>query len=139
MSNIKSNLIKKECLAKNIEKQYKKTIEEDLKNIKDIDVLESISNFIKDCNPITLEEYINIHFDYQHEQVRRALEHEVRTTWLEINNNFEPSDGYIDHFSELYVQGHELDIWIHENGSLFNPCEIAIIIFKLWTKEIVFQ
>ena len=139
MSNIKSNLIKKECLAKNIEKQYKKTIEEDLKNIKDIDVLESISNFIKDCNPITLEEYINIHFDNYHEEVRKALEHEVRTTWLEIKNRFEPTDGYIDHFCELYVQGHELDIWIHENGSLFNSCEVAIIIFKLWTKEIVFE
>lgn len=139
MNDIKDNPIRKKCQARNMEKQYRKSIEEDLKNIKDIDVLESISNFIKDCNPITLEEYINIHFDYQHEQVRRALEHEVRATWLEINNNFEPSDGYIDHFSELYVQGHELDIWIHENGSLFNPCEIAIIIFKLWTKEIVFN
>lgn len=131
--------IRKKCTARKIEKEYRKIIEEDLKSIKDIDVLESISQFIKDCNPITLEEYINIHFDNYHEQVRKALEHEVRATWLEIKNRFEPTDEYIDHFSELYVQGHELDIWIHENGSLFNPCEIAVIIFKLWTKEIVFN
>lgn len=139
MNSIKNNKVRQKCIAKRIEKQYKESIVKKIENIKDIDTLESIENFIEDSKPLDLKTYISIHFDNYHEEVRNALEHEVRETWLDINNRFEPSDAYINHFCELYVQGHELDIWIHENGSLFNSCEIAVIIFKLWTKEIVFQ
>lgn len=134
-----TNQIRNKCVARNIERQCRESIMKKLESIKDIDTLESIDNFIEDSKPLDLKTYIDIHFDDYHEEVKKALEHEVRETWLDINNRFEPNDGYINHFCELYVQGHELDIWIHENGSLFNSCEIAIIIFKLWTKEIVFR
>lgn len=128
----------KKCIAKKIEKQWKNTIISRLDYIKDIDVLESIDQFVEECEPITLKDYINVHFDKYHSEIKKELEHEVRKIYLEIGNKFE-SDPYIDHFCELYVQGYSLDIWIHENGSLFNPCELALIIFKLWSKEIVFQ
>lgn len=130
---------KEKFIAKEMEKHWKESIVSKLNNIEDIDVLESIDEFIGECEPITLEEYINIHFDECHKNVREALEHEVRGICLYVFDKFEPQDAYINHFSEMYVEDYPLDIWIHENGSLFNPCEIATIIFKLWTKEIVFQ
>ena len=130
---------KEKFIAKEIENKWKCSIVRKLDSIKDVDPLESIDNFIEESRPLDLTTYIDIHFDNYNKQVRRALEREARQIWIDIDNRFEPNDAYINHFSELYVQGHYLDIWIHENGSLFNPCEIAIIIFKLWTKEIVFQ
>lgn len=121
------------------EKKIRKNIKNELNMIKDIDTLTKIENFIKESKPINLNTYINIHFDKYHKEIRKELEHQVRETWLEINNQFEPSCSYIDHFCELYVQGYSLDIWIAENGCLFSSYEMANIIFKLWTKEIVFQ
>lgn len=109
----------------------------EMERINDIDSLIAIEEFVRDCQPIDLHTYINIHFDEYHEQVRQAFEHEVRSIYLDIKDMLEPSCDYVNHFCELYVQGHELDIWIHENGSLFNPCELAVVIFKLWTNEIV--
>lgn len=128
----------KTCIAKSIEEQHKKNIIDNLNDIKDIDVLKSINNFIKDCKPLDLKTYINVQFDGYHSEIRKALEHEVRRIYLDINK-FEPTDAYIDHFCELYVQGHCLDIWIAEHGSIFSSYELANIIFKLWTKEIVFE
>lgn len=113
-------------------------INKELEKINDLDVLIEINDYIRNQRPTPLEYYIDRH--YQHDDaVKKALEFEVRQIWLDINNKFEPNSEYIDHFCELYVQGHELDIWIHEHGSLFNPCDLAQIIFKLWCKEIVWR
>ena len=130
---------KEKIMAKEIESKWKRSIIKKLDSIKDIDTLENIDNFIEESKPLNLTTYIDIHFDNYHKQVRRALEHEVRQIWLDINNRFETNDAYINHFSELYVQGHYLDIWIAESGTIFSSYELADIIFKLWTKEIVFQ
>ena len=128
----------KKCTARNIEKQCKKDIVDKLDDIKDIDVLKSIDNFIEDCRPLDLKTYINTQFDGYHSEIRKALEHEVRRIYLDIDK-IEPTDAYVDHFCELYVQGHCLDVWIAEHGSIFSSYELANIIFKLWTKEIVFE
>lgn len=122
-----------------LENEKKQSIIGKLNSIKDMDTLECIENFVMDSVPISLSQYIDIHFDAYHSEVKKALEHEVRSMWLDIGNRFEPSYTYIDHFCELYVQGHSLDVWIQENGSLFSGYELATIIFKLWTKEIVFR
>lgn len=111
----------------------------ELKKIHDIDSLIAIEEYIKDSKPIDLNTYINCEFDVHHKCVREELEHEVRTIYLEIANKFEPESEYINHFGELYVEGYPLDSWIQNRGSLFNAWEIANIIFKLWTKEIVFR
>lgn len=129
MSSIENNEIRK----------HKKSIVKELENIKNIEALENIEKYIKDCKPKTLEEYINLNFDDYHKEIRKALEHEVREIYLLINNRFCPEEKYITDFCELYVQGHCLDIWIGEQCPMFNPLELAIIIFKLWTKEIVFR
>ena len=134
------NAVKK-CIEKNIRRKYTESIVDKLNKIQDIDTLECIDNFIEECKPLDLKTYINVHFDGYHQEIRKALEHEVRSIYLDIEHldKFEPTDAYIDHFCELYVQGHCLDIWIAEHGSIFSSYELANIIFKLWTKEIVFQ
>lgn len=111
----------------------------ELKKIHDIDSLIAIEEYIKESQPINLNTYINSEFDVHHKYVREELEHEVRAIYLEITNRFEPKSKYISHFSELYIEGYPLDSWIQNRGSLFNTWEIANIIFKLWTKEIVFN
>lgn len=134
------NAIKK-CIEKNTARKYKENIVDKLDEIQDIDTLQTIDNYIEECKPLNLHTYINVHFDGYHPEIKKALEHEVRRIYLDIEriDKFEPTDAYINHFCELYVQGHCLDIWIAEYGSIFSSYELANIIFQLWTKEIVFQ
>lgn len=113
--------------------------------------LHDVLTFVKEKKPLTLTEYIkeNIgHNSYgcndmfQKPEVLKAFEHEVRAICLELGPSFKlvnTSSEYIDNFCEMYVQGHELDIWIHENGSMFNPCELAHVIYLLYTEEVVFR
>ena len=115
--------------------------------------LHDILSLVESKKPLKLREYIKQSFEEgkigglgcedinNQPAVLQAFEHEVRAICLELGPNFkliEPSSEYIDHFCEMYVQGHELDIWIHEGGSLFNPCELAFVIYLLYTGEVVF-
>lgn len=110
-----------------------------VKRIEDIDALLAIEQFVKENEPMTLRTYINCKFDTYHVAIRRRLEEEVLCIFDEVKDELKPSENYIDHFCELFVDGFEIDIWIHEQGTLFNPTMIANIIFKLWTKEIVLR
>ena len=113
--------------------------------------LYEVLSFIEEKKPLTLTEYIKEYFGsngfgcddvFKKQDVLIAFEHEVRSICLELGSNFElvePSSEYIDHFCEMYVEGHELDIWIHENGSVFNPCILAHVIYLLYTGEVVFK
>lgn len=119
--------------------QIKIQIKDMLERIEDADALLAIEQFIKENEPMTLRRYIDCEFNEYHVAIRRKLEEEILCIFDEIKDKLKPSENYIDHFCELFVDGFEIDIWIHEQGTLFNPTMIANIIFKLWTKEIVLR
>lgn len=112
--------------------------------------LEDILTEVQNKKPLSLKEYIKENFGhdsfgcdeiFRQEEILQAFEHEIRAICLELGPKFklvETTSEYIDHFSEMYVQGHELDIWIHEAGCVFNPCELAFVIYLLYTGEVVF-
>lgn len=119
--------------------KIKNEINNRLKNIKDLDSLLLINEFIKECEPINLKTYINIHFDDKSQDIKDAFEHEVREIWLKMQRyTVEPTSNYISHWSDIYVQGWQLDIFIAEEGALFSSYELADVIYRLWIKEIVF-
>lgn len=126
-------------------------IDEEIKPLS-LTQLHDILSLIKAKKPLKLREHIKKSFEEgrigagcdeinNQPAVLQAFEHEVRAICLELGPDFkkvETSSEYIDHFCEMYVQGYELDIWIHEGGSLFNPSELAFVIYLLYTGEVVF-
>lgn len=112
--------------------------------------LHDVLTFVEEKKPLTLTGYIKEHIGhdsygcdevFQKPEILKAFEHEVRAICLELGPDFElvrPDSEYIDHFCEMCVEGYELDIWIHEGGSMFNPRELAHVIYLLYTGEIVF-
>ena len=128
-------------------------IDEEMKPLS-LTQLNDVLSLVKEKKPIELREHIKKSFEEgriggigcqdinNQPAILQAFEHEIRAICLELGPDFkkiETSSQYIDHFCEMYVQGHELDIWIHENGSLFNPCELAFVIYLLYTGEVVFR
>lgn len=115
--------------------------------------LNDVLSLVEEKKPLKLKEYIKQSFkegkigglgceDINNQPaILQAFEHEIRAICLELGPDFEEieaSSQYIDHFCEMYVDGYEIDIWIHEGGSLFNPCELAFVIYLLYTGEVVF-
>lgn len=112
--------------------------------------LHDVLTFVEEKKPLSLTEYIKEHIGhgtygcddvFRKPEVLKAFEHEVRAICLELGPDFEKietSSQYIDHFYEMYVQGEEIDIWIQENGSMFNTYELAHIIYLLYTGEVIF-
>lgn len=133
-------------------REIRNKIDRELDKINSLTVLADIEFYIEKQKPLKLKDYIKESFKdgkisgagckeiNNQPAILQAFEHEVRAICLELGHNFEKVEAgpFIDHFCEMYVQGHELDIWIHENGSLFNPCELAFVIYLLYTGEVVF-
>lgn len=117
----------------------RKMIDEKLDKIESPEVLENINEYLWDCLPETLREYIDRNFDSRCNQIKRALEEEVRSIWWKIceQGGLEVAPNCDDHWSCLYVKDLDLDIWIAERGPLFNSIEIAKIIYKIYKKEII--
>lgn len=128
-------------------------IEENCKKLNN-DQLCEILRKTEECKPKILHEFIKEMFEeriygtgsirelFCNEKIYDAFEHEVRALCLELGNNFseiKANSDHIDHFCELSVNGQDLDIWIHEGGSLFNPSDLAYVIYKLYIKEITFR
>jgi len=138
VKNQKINKIKNKC--------------EDL-TIKQLDeVLDSFEKY----KPQTLDAYVREYAreniikpsETEIESVGRNLGTEVRSLCLELGCNFsklKATNNYAKHWCDLYVaeKGYpyaiELDTWISERVPLFNVYVLADIIYKLYTKEIVFR
>lgn len=132
-----------------------KTIREINEEIKEMNItqLEDILSIAREKRPLKLKDFIRQEFENKRirgvgcqdinnqPEILQAFEHEIRAICLELGPDFkkvETSSQYIDHFCEMFVEGEELDLWIHEIGSLFNPCELAHVIYLLYSKEVVF-
>lgn len=110
----------------------------------------------KNRKPKTLREFIEIFFNekyygtasikelYCNDTIYDAFEHEVRKICLDIGSNFEKvkkwSDNYINDFSDMLVErGVDIILYIRERGSIFNPNDLAYVIYLLYIKEITFR
>ena len=128
-------------------------IEENCKKLNN-DQLCKILKKTEEYKPKILHEFIKEMFEKEtyrsgsikelfcNEKIYDAFEHEVRSLCLELGYNFseiKASSDNVDHFCELKVNGQDLDIWIHEGDPLFNPSELAYVIYLLYTKEITFR
>ncbi len=127
-------------------------IESEIQNL-NITQLEDVLSVIKSKKPLNLKDFIKKEFDDREiggigckdinnqAEVRQAFEHEVRAICLKLGPDFKKiktKSQYIDHFCEMYVEGYDLDIWIQEHCPLFNPSELAFIIYLLYTEEVIF-
>lgn len=133
-------------------------IDEIKENCKELnnDQLCKILQETKNCKPKTLREFIEIFFNEKHYGTARikelycndtiydAFEHEVRKICLDIGSNFKKvkkwSDNYINHFSDMLVErGVDIILYIRERGSIFNPNDLAYVIYLLYIEEITFR
>ena len=100
--------------------------------------------FEKDSNYCGLEEV------YCNENVIKAFEMDIRRIWLKIKNNIVPQKDYIDHWSELYVETkvnscstktyeEDLDLWIMEQGFMFDSRDLAWVIFNIYCEKVTFK
>lgn len=118
------------------------------------DSLRKVLKLIEDEGKVYIKDYIlnfmnEYYKDEYDESILEALEHEVRKFCLALGyNKWEISkpfkkivadDEYIFSFWELKVRGQELDIWIEETGTIFNPKDIAIIICDIYCGKITFE
>lgn len=109
--------------------------------------LEEVKDLLKSKNPIYIRDYIDKFWSEHSEGFRDDLEHEVRKFWLNSGDNFhelsyrieKPKNKTPMHWSELSIHNQDLDIWIMESGTSFNPADIAQIIYLIYMKEITFR
>lgn len=130
-----------------------------IKRIKDTnnwDMLDKIENIIGEEDKVYITDFITEMFkknyplgtceytDHYHDPVIiDAFEEDIRRIYLKISNKLIPSSNYINHWCDLYVKtrGHELelDLWISEQGYLFNTSELCWVIFNIWCDKITFE
>ena len=101
--------------------------------------LKNILDDIKEMRPITLKEYINDKYSEYNREILNEIEKEATEIFI-VNSEDEmfKSDGYINHWSELKINGDIIDIYIAENYDfIINPYDLSEIVYKLWANEIV--
>lgn len=120
------------------------------------DSLRKVLKLIKDESKVYITDYIENFMNeyykdaYAYEEfIIEALEHEIRTFCSKLGYNKQEiskpfkkivaDDEYICSFWELKVRGQDLDIWIEEQGTIFNPKDIAIIICDVYCGKITFE
>lgn len=118
------------------------------------DSLRKVLELIRDESKVYIRDYIknfmNEYYEDEYEEfIIEALEHEVRKFCLELGYNrweiskpfkkISADDEYISSFWELNIKGQELDTWIEEQGTIFNPKDIAIIICDIYCGKITFE
>ena len=93
----------------------------------------------------------NIYGDvYCNNEVMYAFELTIRRIWIEIKDSLIPEGDNIDHWCELYVKRkpnqrsnklykEDLDIWISEQGYLFDSRELAWVIYNIWCEKVTFS
>lgn len=131
----------------------KRVIDEICEEMETLNVtqLKDVLSVVKRKKPMTLREYIDKEVFssfrdceeiFRKTEIMNAFEHEVRSLCLDLGPNFQKvrtNSEYIIGFTEMCVDGQDLDIWIQETGCLFNPWELALVIYLLYTKELVFR
>lgn len=113
-------------------------------DICDILTLYEIREKIKNTKPLFIRDYIDEFWDNHSEGFRDDLEHELRKFWIKLSGKgygcYEiEAKGDVDHFTDLYVHKQPLDIWVMEQGTEFNPTDIAHALYEIYIGKVVFK
>lgn len=96
--------------------------------------------------PIPLKVYIDKHWSEYSEGFRKDLNHEVRKIWLGISPGctdtmdcITPVEGceLIESVWDIQINGETPDIWVMEQGTVFNCTDIAEMIFNIYIGKVV--
>ena len=123
-------------------------VEDIIANLESIDILElyEIRKQINDRRPKTLEEFINQNYSEYSEGFRKDLDHEVRKLWLKLGPgckdpkaSFKIRDENLECMWDISICGTDPDVWVMEEGTSFNPIDIAQILFYIYIGKVVWR
>ena len=129
------------------EERKESVIEDIIENLvkTDIITLYDIKNILEKEKPLFIRDYIDKFWNDHSEGFKDDLEHEIRKFWNKINPNNSgmghynlEASGEVEHFTDLYVKGQDLDVWVMEQGTDFNPSDIAQSLFHIYIGKVVF-
>ena len=126
-------------------------------------VIEDIEKMINDANIIELykfrkamilakeetmyiNDYIDKHWNEYSDGFKKDLNHEIRKFWLKTGPGCK-EEGYLiesreneypEHWIDIEIDGEDADIWIMEQGTSFNPVDIAQALCDIYNGKITF-
>ncbi len=122
-------------------------VEDIIANLENLDILTlyDVRKMLEECKPLTLKEYIDKWWGKYSEGFRKDLEHEVRRMYLKTNplgeSIIEPASelDMIECMWDITINGESPDVWVMEQGTVFNYTDIAKIIFDIYIGKVVFK
>lgn len=126
----------------NKEKIVSEIIDE-IKTTKNMKVLCKIQDILENELPIHIRDYIDNNWLEYSEGFRDDLEHEIRKFWIKT------TPGCYSHIApvgtelpecwvDIYINNEAPDIWVMEQGTSFNPVDIAQTLFEIYMGKIYF-
>lgn len=115
----------------------------EIKTTKNMKVLCKIQDILEKELPIHIRDYIdNNWFEYS-EGFRDDLEHEIRKFWIKTTpgcySHIAPIGTELPEcWMEIYIENESPDIWVMEQGTSFNPIDIAQALFEIYMGKIYF-
>ena len=128
-----------------------------IRNTDNWDMLDKIEHILKE-EPKYITDFIIEMFEenygegclqdvYCSDEVMYAFELSVRQIMLKIQGKLKTTARYVDHWSDLYVEvkyenreyAEDLDVWISEQGFIFDSRELAWVVFNIWCGKVTFK
>ena len=119
---------------------------EDIKTTKNMRALCRIKEILEYELPLHIRDYIDEYWSGYTEGFRDDLEHEVRKFWIKTGPGCKP-EGFLiapigtdipNNWTEIVISGLHADEWVREQGTSFNPVDIACILFDIYMGKIYF-
>ena len=119
---------------------------DEIKTAKNMKILCKIQDILKDELPILIRDYIDDNWSEYSEGFRDDLEHEIRKFWIKTGPGCKP-EGYLiapcstelpTHWLDICIENDPSDIWVMEQGTSFNPVDIAMMLFEIYMGKVVF-
>lgn len=116
-------------------------------DICDVLTLYDIRRIIKEYKPLFIRDYIDKHWGEYSEGFRDDLEHEIRKFWLKTGPGCK-REGYLinpydtdqpECWLDICIANEPADIWVMEQGTSFNPVDIASALFQIYMGKVVFK
>ena len=115
----------------------------EIKTTKNMKVLCKIQDILEEELPIHIRDYIDNNWLEYSEGFRDDLEHEIRKFWIKTTpgcySHIAPIGTELPEcWMEIYIEDESPDIWVMEQGTSFNPIDIAQALFEIYMGKIYF-
>lgn len=116
----------------------------EIKTTKNMKVLCKIQDILENELPIYIRDYIDNNWSEYSEGFRDDLEHEIRELWIKTTpgcfSHIAPvSTELPECWIDIYIDNEVPDIWVMEQGTSFNPVDIAQALFEIYMGKITFN